>query len=268
MTIHHKLAHLSSDEISSLMQQYYDGERTADLIAAFKLDIKSGELIRLFPPVIHEDLFCPYCADVHLMSKRPSRSGGPPTPNCPECGHLHIGNCWCGNCRELEARRRIEVEIRKREVIEAEFRHPASAPDIGNLTLRDALYLMSAMRHSVSEDLKFIEPFAGDLPLAPTFEFQDEISRHLYSKGLIRISPESNCEAFSFDPAITHVISYHPAKILWEFLPALNVEEKRSCLLDIQRRIKDRWPESWNNEKAAIWRQIAKYECLEHFCTC
>ena len=83
MARHKKLAHLTSEQVDDLVKRYNEGEKLASLIEAFNIDAKPAGLVHLLPPVVHEDLPCPYCPDTNLISKRPARTSVPATPNRP-----------------------------------------------------------------------------------------------------------------------------------------------------------------------------------------
>ena len=126
---------------------------------------------------------------------------------------------------------------------------------------------MALAQHSLTEDLRYVEPFNKDvIALAPLYEFQNEIVTHLATKGFITISPESPVDAFIFDSAVTYIKSYDPTKVLWEFLPSLDVENKRDYLKRLQTIAKgNEWSDGWRSDIPKLWHDIAKYECLEYF---
>ena len=265
--MHAKLAHLSPEQVSELMDRYYHGNETvAVLIDAYKVDVRPSGLVALFPPVIHDDLFCPYCEGINLVTKRSSRNGGAGThPVCPDCGHKSNSGCWCANCQKREKERRLTAEERKRQIINGCYAREIDFPFADELSLRDAVFLMALSRHSLTEDLKFITPFDVEPPFAPTYSYQNEIIKHLYAKGLVYISAESRTDAFVFDAAETHIEAYYPAKVLWEFLPAWDIESKRDYLKELNEIITGEWSDEWKADLADVWREIAKYECIEYF---
>ncbi len=169
---------------------------------------------------------------------------------------------------KLETDMQRNVELRKQKIIlESYGEFIEVVPGSSELTLRDALYFLSVARHSLSEDFYSISPFSENDPLlAPTFEFQNDIVKHLYAKGLISISSESDVSAFEFDDELTQTEAFYPVRVIWEFLPSMTDGEKRNYLKQVEARVKnDDWSQAWNADKAAIWQHISKFECFEYF---
>ena len=269
--VHKKLAHLTSQQLNDLIDRYQNGaDKISDLIKEFNIDAIPSQLISLFPPIKHDDLVCSYCKDTNLMSKVKGRSTSlyySNAPYCPECGHQNHEGCCCENCTAEADYQRWQKEQNKRRIIESEYTHKFDVPVINKITLKEAVFLLALVRHSLAEDLRFVEPFNHDeIALAPLFEFKSEIVKCLYAKGFIAISSESPIDAFVFDPTETNIDAYYPARVLWNFLPGLSVEGKRDYLKELQAIVKsDEWPEGWRSDIPNLWHQIAKYECLEYF---
>ena len=269
MARHKKLAHLTPEQVDDLIKRYNDDEKLASLIEAFNIDVKPAGLVHLFPPVVHEDLPCPYCPDTHLISKRPARASArrPDTPHCPGCRHRHGEGCPCKPCRAKAKAARRESDKKKRQVIEATCTREHDIPSPETLTLRDAVFLMAIARHAEAENISYLKSYhIYKEALAPLPECQHDIITHLYERGLIAISPDSDVNAFEFDEALTEIKRHNPAWVLWAFLPGLDVEEKRGYL----NRLKTLsgsgdWPDGWSRDVPALWYYIVKNECLENF---
>ena len=152
-------------------------------------------------------------------------------------------------------------------IIEAAYTREVEIPSVDNITLKDAVFILSLARHSLTEDLKYVEPFNKDeIALAPLYEFQNEIVTHLSTKGFITISPDSPVYAFIFDPAETYIDAHYPAMAMWEFLPGLSVDIKYDYLRSLQTIANEyELSEGWRSDIPTLWHQIAKYECLEFF---
>jgi len=136
---------------------------------------------------------------------------------------------------------------------------------VEDLSLQDALYLLSLVEHSASEDLSSVEPFNVQAPaLAPTFEVRNNIVEKLIYKNLLNISPNSSIDSFAFDEK-GGLEGYYPTRVLWELLPHMTIPEKNNYLRALRKRVNDDWPESWRDQISSIWREIAKNECLEYY---
>ena len=270
MTLHKKLAHLTPEQVDDLITRYYEDEKLASLIEAFNIDAKPAGLVHLFPPLVHEDLPCPYCPDKNLISKRPARTSVPrypESPHCPGCRHRHTEWCPCKPCRAKTDAARRESEKKKRQLIEATYirAHDFLPPE--DLTLQDAVFLMAIARQAATDDLAYLKPYneyAGTL--APLPDCQHDIITHLYDRGLIAISPGSEVDAFDFNETLTEIKRHTPAWVLWAFLPSLDVEEKRGYLNRLRTLVSGGdWPDGWSEDVPAVWHYIVKNECLQQF---
>ena len=266
--MHAKLAHLSIAQVTELITRYYKGEeKIQDLISEYAIDVRPSGLVGLFPPVVHDDLLCAYCPDTKLQSKRESRTGYSfIRPACPKCKHENKISCWCSNCqKESNLRRQTEGE-RKRELIVAAHGGKNQAVPLEELTLKDALYLVSLSRHSLSEDLKYVDPYSDEIrpDLAPP-KLLSEIVSHLYRRRLIGVDIDSRIDAFTFDDKVTHTPSFYLAKVNWIFLPGLDMHEKIAYLRSLEDMAKSSWKPSWLDSSNEEWRLISKHECLEYF---
>jgi len=169
-------------------------------------------------------------------------------------------------CREAAARDRLQTDQIKRNIIQKDYAGFLWTGDVLNLTLRDAVFLSALIRQSLSEDLATVEPFSSSSPgLAPTSEYTMEIVKHLRSKNLIAIDPDSSAEAFLFDAELTRAHSYYPAKVGWLYLPGLDVSDKRQFMLELTAIIDSDWPDTWQRALPSLWSDIVKAEAFEYF---
>lgn len=161
-----------------------------------------------------------------------------------------------------------EVSNTKRIVLRKNFNGTPKPKAFDLLSLKEAVYLMSLVKYSASEDFYSVAPFQITTPnLAPTFELQNNIVKLLLAESLIAIDPESDLGAFNFDASTSTYESYYPTKASWVLLPHMDLQEKSTYLRELQIRInnEDEWPEDWNSQIRFIWREITKYECFEYY---
>lgn len=268
MHLHQKLAHLSHEQIVDLLEKYDDPSiPLKDIISEFSIKSTPSALQALLPPQVHEDSPCPYCADILLLSRRPSRTGYTSSEKrCPDCGHRDADYCNCQNCRETAARERQRTDEIKRNVVREDYGGRCWHGDVESLTLRDAVYVSALIRQSLSEDLSRVAPYTPGPPrLAPTGDHLREITRHLQSKSLLAVDPESKLDAFVFNEELTEAHSYYPSEVDWLFLPGLDTKEKQQFLRDLAAAIESHWPETWQGDTLGLWREIAKAEAFEYF---
>jgi hypothetical protein len=268
MRVHQKLAHLSDAQLADMLEKYDDPSiPLKHIISEFSISTVPGALHALLPPQIHEGSLCPYCGDVALQSRRPSRSGyATVEKRCPHCGHRDARYCHCQNCLEAVAQERQRIDRIKRSVVRDNYAERHWGGDADNLTLRDAVYISALIRQSLSEDLRVVAPYGMGPPrLAPTDDHRREITEHLQRKSLIAVDPESRLEAFVFDDGLTEAHSYYAGKVDWLFLPGVDLKDKQSFLREITAVIESDWPDAWLRDVPGLWREIVKAEAFEYF---
>ncbi len=215
------LSHLTEAQVNELIKRYYNNEKIEDLLNEFNLDIHSSRLVKLFPTIVCSELFCIYCPSTNLITNHKSRADNwsKPAPSCPLCRHQERDACYCDNCQRSKRKKSELEESYKRSIIEEFCNKRIKPPLTEELTIKDLVYLYSAISHSASEDLKFVYPFGrkqASPPLAPRFELSVDIVEHLYFKGLISISPLSKTDAFSIEKE--QVKGFYFSRVLWELI--------------------------------------------------
>ncbi|WP_032138699.1 hypothetical protein [Rickettsia tamurae] len=183
---HKDLSHLSETQIKELIRRYYNYEKIPDLLEEFEINVYPSMLIKLFPPLVHNELFCKYCLDINLVSEFRSRSYTNGDSNivsvnsfCPLCNHIDHLHCSCSNCKEIRKQKKQAEEENKRNVLMQAFL-PISIdiPIPNELTLKDAVYLFAVKEHSATKDLEFIKPYLEGpsiTSLAPDEELRCDI---------------------------------------------------------------------------------------------
>src|SRR4051812_17016953 len=87
-----EIRHLSEEQVEALYQRYLNGEKTADLIAEYKLADTVRSVLKVLPPIVSADLRCPYC-DLPMWMRRPAR-GAPVSLRsaykCVNCEHQYF----------------------------------------------------------------------------------------------------------------------------------------------------------------------------------
>ena len=269
MDKNNKLAHLSHEQLDDLIKRYQDkNNKVADLIDEFRIDARPSELLSLFPLIRHEQ-FCQYCKNTNLVSRVKARSPyGSNVTYCPECGHKSNENCQCDNCIwEVEKVYLAKQKHKRSIIIDSIIKQKIEMPDLDQISLSDALFILALSRHTITEDLQHVAPFNdSDIGFAPTFQFTHDIFESLHLRGFLEVSPISPVDAFIFDEDETCIDGYYPGKVWWNFLPAMNANSKLDFIRELESRVStDEWPEPWRIDMPELWHQIAKYECIENF---
>lgn len=262
-----KASHLSPSDLDQLMSRYYSGENIQFLLNEFQLDITPASLVSLFPPIIHAELLCPYCVTANMQSKRSARtSRQKKVAMCPQCSHKNTPHCLCSPCRKIRRNEEKEAHSNKERMVAEICGRHKPLPIPSQLTLKQSLYLLTCIHHTPHQDLKLITPYVRFMQdLAPSVKIEDDIIETLFSAGLIGISSSSPLHAFAFDDESNNITGIYFARIRWQPLPTLEIEEKKEYLRAVRVHLQDAWPIQWRDEAIDIWRIIVKEECLTHY---
>jgi hypothetical protein len=193
-----RLDHLSQEEKKELQEQYYLNVRPSSLIEKYRIDVSTTNLYKCFPPTSSKEK-CPYCKFPlgYLPTSRNSTVTGGQV--CLLCDHLlNDEKCDCGGCVELKHQRNRIKELSeqlKDEAISEYINKNKKLPiEIGELTLRDRLYLSALVKDCLTNDLKVLKPFSKcpHIRLAPTTKYVQKIYTHLIARGIIYPSDRSH----------------------------------------------------------------------------
>ncbi len=143
--LHPRLRHFSEAQVKEVVDRYYsrDGSVRA-LMDEFEISGKPGSFVSILPPIIHDDVKCPYCVGQSLVSGRQSRdTTQSPIPFCRVCGHQDDARCACKTCKATAFEKAKQIAEQKRDVIRGRFAFPSSPDlDIENLSFRNAIFLL------------------------------------------------------------------------------------------------------------------------------
>ncbi|MHC1761675.1 MAG: hypothetical protein AB9917_19595 [Negativicutes bacterium] len=198
-----KLAALSPDELTQLMERYDAGEKSTALIKEFGLRISASELVMCFPPLVHNDHVCPYC-DIPMVSRHPSHTQPRLCCNsnlpifCPRCHHQDSDNCQCAHCQAWRENQRQQEEAQKRRLIRENYSVLQDNPrELSSLSLRERVLLGALLRNGMTEDYSRIKPLSDQqTKLSPQHTYDLEIINSLRAKDLLTVHQESPVAAF------------------------------------------------------------------------
>lgn len=267
--MHSKLAHLTSDQIASLMDRYYAGEGIKSLLQEFNIHARVGELIKFFPEQ-DAGVLCRHCGKamkLRYMSR--SNRNQFSDPECPACGHHEGRNCWCDPCRteqqsaEEKKRLAVLIEAQKRESVLQELLRLDNREfaDLSTLSFTERVYLGAFLREGIDEDFNLIKPLIEfENPLAPTQAYEREIVKSLQEKNIIAIHPDSDSKCFSEVDGDTGAYRYIPARVKW----ALTVKDEQLNKVPLVNSLVA--PADFHEPEAAfeMWKTIALHEALEY----
>lgn len=219
-------------------------------------------------------LFCDHCGDPYIFNSRTDF-------HSPRANRYYdkIGKVCKGCSDELEEIRRAEyeevLEKRKAELLKQNERKralaleqlallPEEPYEITNLSLEDAIFLISLIRYGSAEDFAEIRPLQDcEGALAPTGSLTSEIINKLLHRNLIGAHPGSNLDSFIFEEE--KLTSFYTYRVSWKLHIGRDLSETANLILKLEKMIiSENWIDSWHNEWILLWRKIALNECLEY----
>ena len=264
-----KLAALSPDELTELMERYDSGEKAAALINAFGLRIGETELVKCFPPLVRPGHICPNC-NIPMVSRHPSRSQlrlrNLDLPIfCPRCQHQDSDGCQCEHCQDRQENQCRQEETRKRRLIRETYPLIHDNPrDLSSLSLRERVLLGALLRNGLTEDYSRIKPLCDQKPkLSPRNTYDIEIINSLRAKQLLTVHPESPIAAFCDDEEHPFPQYFHPGRVSYR----VNIDDPcgyKECLEISMHPPKQFFYSCTPAECYELWQEIAFEECLEY----
>lgn len=262
MKIHDKLKHLSLDDINTLMDLYYSGEKNAtELIKLYNINGVPSQLYKFFPAIKQEDNLCEHCGSAMYL-KRPSKTSygkNLEKPYCENCGHTDSFNCTCKACvekRELELK---ELEKAERDLIEKTYALHGNFKNYDDLTFTQKVYLGALCRYALGEDGNTIKPIDSSYgSLAPS-QMVHEVVTELFDNGIILVHPNSPLEAFVKNENFPNSFYTYKVTYFVNIKYASNKQDTVDKILNPDLRSIDCIEEAYD-----IWRRIALTECIDY----
>ena len=272
-----KLEHLSKEQIITLINAYYDGEKIDNLLSTYKIDTTASNLVKIFPTVLSGST-CEKCQspNVTILTSRTWARSNKPEEKCSKCGHNPVFYCVCSSCREdraEEARIKKEKEIqlneRKKKILcdfyneEKWTRFPES-----DLTLEDRLYLAVILRASLSENTHYIEPLSNVKgKMAPTPELERSIITHLTRRKILVPSLMSSVNDFEVTFSAEDERDYGIEFYIYQVHYRLNVQSIDANYGNMIKRLL--YPNLVDEENFhpfcfEMWKKLSLHEYLQY----
>jgi hypothetical protein len=257
--------------IIKLCEQYWaldeDGSFTYSVSAiAREADLKSHELNKLIYAncdAFTLDDICASCGGSRIYSNR---------SDFTQCRRLFdLGHEWtCADCKaeeqELAAAAKREQDEQRRTLVKEHYAVKPHEFDLEDLTLRDAVFLITLIRHLATEDFKSILSLqSNEEPLTPSRDYDAEVVKHLYKRNLIAVDPGSSIDAFAFNEENVPD-RFYLTKVRWVLITNNeSVETNIAFIREVERMFREMdWNPDWEDEVVDLWREVALHECLSY----
>ncbi|WP_303869615.1 hypothetical protein [Acetobacterium wieringae] len=290
--IHKDLSHLSESQIKELIYRYYENENVKTLLVEFDVHVPPGKLVKLFPPVSHQDYPCPNCGAL-LYSNQKSKTNKVPTSIhelfCLNCGHTNnlSNHCTCKYCLSLKKieKERIEKDRQDREkriskiheVIENAFNINNNIPlDFDELCFKHKVYLSAICKALLVENYtstRQIQPFellTYIKPLSPSDQYTTLMYSELVKQRILIPSPISDITAFVLEDQngnFNFLDDFPYEFCLDKTWYIINVTCNEGFDSLIKKILLGNYYSSEINSSEALvlWKDIAKQECISYF---
>lgn len=184
----------------------------------------------------------------------------------------------CVNCEKIkqekeaeEKKKQIEAAKKARELAEIEIRknirerydlEKRPLIDVQELSLTDAVYLISILRGGAYENLTKIIPVSMfERSLSSDEDFSTEIINHLHKNRLIYVHPDTEPEAFEKDNISTfYTYRVYYAPPVSQTAP----DDPKVLVTELLKRVNGEWSEEWCQEALEIWKKVAQSECKDY----
>lgn len=177
--------------------------------------------------------------------------------------HHYRHTSWkCNDC--LEDEKEKQRKIRKQQIIKFIDSTRVDPIDLSELTLKEAVYLLSFIRHSANEMLTGFNAVVENRieQLMPQPDSDAELIRGLYFSDLIALSDDTSQHAFSFEG--DKLTSFSLVNAIWR----LEFQEGDS-LGNVLKRLEDllsdsEYIETVSDELCELITEISLMECLAY----
>jgi hypothetical protein len=251
------LSGLTHSEIEELVLRYcFSDDSATELVNRYGLNCEPRKLLKALPVVI-TNLNCAYCQQKMVRKIRSKTSKQKPSePFCQNCKHSQSSHCSCFHCKKHEFFQQNTSSL-KDEIIKClEAQNITQPLHFTDLSLKDALYLITLMRSSLIVSEGHIGPFTHVPPLSPHDE--SIIFNHLMDRELITLSANSADSAFIVIDNIFQNVDLMAAT--WN----VHLENAEETLIRLNNIIEsEAWPPAWRHQIKAVWLEIALLECSE-----
>ena len=234
---------LTNDEkLSQICRDYWNcdknGKFELSVVQVAKVhSMKSGDVAKVAYSncnAFDKEIVCNKCGESLVFDTRSDYQQALRSPNqngaCPACH---------ANEAELQKAQREALINERVNAVKEAFAFPSpTAPDIHALSFEDAVYLLSFVRATASENLTVFGTLDSAVErLSPSEKYSVEIIKHLFDKNLILLHPNSTYDAFDFDNG--KPVKYTVTKVLYALPTCADVEATKQFIARLEATFRD-----------------------------
>ncbi|MDO8349687.1 MAG: hypothetical protein Q7S94_00865 [Gallionella sp.] len=264
-----KLAHLSDEQVASLIIRYYEGEKIKSLLSEFEILSLPNQFNKILPRVVQANLRCTACGAPMvkiLQSRHKSNTHNEPYA-CSSCSHLNSISCRCVQRMKLAQDAKFAEQFTHQSLISAYCNKYSPAPrsvSVADISLRVAVSLLAMVRTCQQKnDGTYGSISNNPIPFSPEGNFGFGLIKMLFADALIAPSDSSTPYAFSIEDG--KVVSFFIETVDWKLnfaSPELLISQIEECGLN------GVWPYGWNDAVNDLKMDIALAECKEFYEHC
>lgn len=221
------IAHLSDNEINTMIDDYYRGVTHSEIIKKYRLK-NSSCIFRLFPSII-EETNCPYCNTPFWRNLSSKSANKYEDFYCPVCFHIENEGCLCHGCLIKKE------EARYNNFFKEDFTYTSKLnPQSKDLSITERIYLGVLIRAGkIDQTENFTILNSDNNPLAPSPKLCEEILFFLKERNLI------NIYSYNHNNILIGLINKDLlfANNKPNATPNINIKDNGEALLSIWRRI-------------------------------
>lgn len=173
-------------------------------------------------------------------------------------------NFTCQACVEID---RQEQNQQKHSILEEYYQSSMSqSVEIELMNIKDAIYLLSVIKHLASEDLEYLMPYVSSQAnlLSPSEEFDIKILRKLANKDILCVSTRSDLSAIEVNDK--GQIQYYIDRVSWEIpIDAEKYSHPKFFIAELETKLKSlEWSEEWFDGAKELCQEVALQESLAY----
>lgn len=168
----------------------------------------------------------------------------------------------CDKCTEFERARLEKDQARRTARLQDQLKvQVGEAKLVGQLSLRDTVFLVSALRAGGTERLDCVRPLPSfSVPLSPRGSYDEDILLRLFDTGLLCIDPRTPVELAVIGGS--KPVQYPLREVSWTLPLPPDGPSPARFLEVLEQSLHDPWSDDWVHEGQALHREVALQECL------